>query len=303
MNPLVLEINFSGVSIGLVNFLQNCVDCRVNDDQVLAIMQEFLIIFEKFTFGIAVVVKLVLDVFENIISILDLVGRLYLTSWIVFPGFLEGTDISLEAENHVIVDAFPEDFHTFSSRNRLGLVFESPLELDLLLEHDQAPLLVMLLHEGVLLLWLQLLEFLLELKPEPLPALGLVVLNHAAVGLAAVSNEVVLLFLKHREVVLDLGVVSDVGVLVQGEQVDHQAVHHEAKGEAKEEGLSVQELDDVSGPIQGTLLSNLKDLPRGPKSSPAGSKEPPVRRESRSVQCKQCVVHFLISKLTVFNNN
>ena len=47
--------------------------------------------------------------------------------------------------------------------------------------------------------------------------------------------------------VLDFGVVADVGIVVEGEEVDENPVYDETQGQAEEDGLGVQELHDVLG--------------------------------------------------------
>ena len=197
-------------------------------------MKEFLVGLVILALGIAVVVKLVLDVFEYIVSILDLVSSLHVTLRIILPSLLESHDIPLKAEHGIVVNALPECLHLLPGGNRLALVPKRPMKRDLLLKNDQAPLPIVLLLEQVALLRLQALQLLFKLESEPGSATGLVALDHVGVGLTAVSDEVVFLLLEHGQVVLDLGVVPDVRMLVHREQVDQQAVDQEAKREAKE---------------------------------------------------------------------
>lgn len=67
-----------------------------------------------------------------------------------------------------------------------------------------------------------------------------ILFHNVLVGLPPFDDEIILLLLKLVEVVLDLGVVPDVRVLIQHEQVQQDGVNQEAKSEAEEERLSMQ---------------------------------------------------------------
>ena len=67
-----------------------------------------------------------------------------------------------------------------------------------------------------------------------------ILFQNVLVGLPPFDDEIILLLLQLVEVVLDLGVVPDVRVLIQHEQVQQDGVNQEAKSEAEEERLSMQ---------------------------------------------------------------